>query len=253
MKETSDVECKHCDDFIKKSNHLVEILHNPISPYYSSSYNGIISIVCGITLSFVLTEVYSFISSISLINDKCFLTIWGYAIIIIIIGIIWHSYIKLTQYKAWPLDAFDTFIPILFSINIYLLMFFVHDIKFFTLLFSILCFVGSWAYNRTVMRMEKNESKLLYKFHYSKYSDNVGICIYNKTYYYERYFFKFYRYISIIFMLFAVLEFMFYSNNTSYGLDFYIIYFFMSATCVYTFFYDINHELKKMKCLSVFY
>lgn len=243
------INCSGCKQHQEVPSYLIERLHKPISPYYSNSYSGIISIVCGVTLSFALTEMFNFFKKT---GEDHFIYLWGYLLVIFIIVVIWHSYIKLIQYKGWSLDSFDTIIPIFFSINIYLLIFFIEDINLFSLLFSLCCALASQAFKRTVYR-NKREAKSLYKIHYINCPDKIRDCIFDTIVIYEKKFLTFYKKISIIFLIFAMINIIFNKNRIVSGLDTYIIYFFMSAILLYSFLNDINTDLNKLNCLSIFF
>ncbi len=67
---------------------------------------------------------------------------------------------KITQYKPWPLNIIDTIIPFLYSIVIYLLVYFIKNIGVFTLMFSFLCGLWCLEYWNTLIRMQKNRGKI---------------------------------------------------------------------------------------------
>jgi len=247
-------QCSNCKEDDKNSIYLVEILHKPISPYFSSYYSGIISIVCGTTMAFVFDKIYSFLKQ-NRISFKHGLIIWEFLIIITCIAIIWHSYMKITQYKAWPLNIIDTILPALYSIVIYLLVYFIYDIGVFALMFSFLCGIGAYAYWNTLIRMQKKEAKYLYEIHFHKYSPAIHNCIFRTVYSFALNSFLFYSQICIIFFIMSMMYIILTScqKQPDNELSSFILCFLMSATSIYAFMHDLNKELRKIECLSKYF
>lgn len=249
-------QCNNCNETDKKSLYLVEILHKPISPYFSSYYISIISIVFGTTMAFVLDKLYVFLENSKSVYDcHRIIIFWKFLIIILCIAVIWYSYMKLTQYKAWPLNIVDTIIPVLYASTIYLLVFYINNNGLLMLMFSFLCGLGAWAYWNTLMRMEKKEAKDLYYIHFSNYSPVIHLCIFHTIYLFTKNAFLFYRNIFVLFLTSSIVCIIFSLNTNRVDDQFVslVLCFFMSLAAIYAFTHDLNKELRKNECLSKYF
>ncbi len=95
--------CSRCKGLGDKPENLVNFLHNPIAPYFSSAYVTIISVVCGIALAAVF---YMAVEQQVVQKDRYYpVIIWEFVIYIMTTAVIWYEYIKIIQYKAWPINV----------------------------------------------------------------------------------------------------------------------------------------------------
>jgi hypothetical protein len=177
---TSEKCCQGCSGLGDKPENLVNFLHNPIAPYFSSAYVTIISIVCGVALAAVF---YTAIENGVVQKDNYHpVIIWELLIAIVSTAVIWHGYIKIIQYKAWPINLYDTLIPITFSVIIVLLSLSVEDIRYFSLCFSSLCLTGSLAYKHALVELNRNLATEAYKLNFHLYGNKFYQCVLEKTY-----------------------------------------------------------------------
>ena len=242
--------CSRCKGLGDKPENLVNFLHNPIAPYFSSAYVTIISVVCGIALAAVF---YMAVEQQIITKDEYHpIIIWEFIIVITSTAVTWHGYINIIQYKAWPISLYDTVIPIGFSVIIIALALSVEDIRWFSFVFSMLCLMGAGAYKHSLFKLSKGSSMLTYKSHFNSYGDKFYLCLYNRFIRYLSCRFYFFNQLSAFFLILSGVEFIFTSKHYD-GLDSCILCIGMTSSVWYFFIYDLNSELKKIKCLSEYY
>lgn len=167
-------KCTDCNG--KDKLEYKTILHEPIAPYYSGSYSTLISVVNGLALGaifFVIAE-----KEILTTNGNVdFLNAWQCFIAFGVICTLWHSYIGHIQYLAWPIGFFDTLIPMTFSASIALLALSIGNIKYFTLVFTLIIFCGFIAFWNANNKISHKTTAKVYKEHFQGASDNFSDCI----------------------------------------------------------------------------
>lgn len=147
-----------------KPHRVKTILYEPIAPYFNNAYNTIISIVQGIALSSLFFIINNQYENNNIFNKFC---IFKVIIIFLTICIIWHRYITHNQYLVWRIDVLDTIIPMLLAVSQILLALSVDaEIFYFSLIFTVLCFLGSVAYINAIFKYNRPMSLELYKEHF---------------------------------------------------------------------------------------
>ena len=235
-------KCNTCQEYLQYNSDTIEFLSKPVSPYFSSYYNNVISIIFGITLAFVFDDIFS---NIKTINNNFILV--NYIIIILCIAIIWNTYTRLTQYSFFILDKNDTFIPIIISSIIYIMLFFKDNIAYFIISLSYLNLMASFAFLHAITRLEKKGVLDMYTYHYVEKHPKIGSCLWKVVLNYHKNFF--YLYAQTFFVLLAIGIILLLFNKVNIQ-DTYIIYLFIFPVLSMSFLYEINKDFKKMKCLS---
>jgi len=242
--------CSRCKGLGDKPENLVNFLHNPIAPYFSSAYVTIISVVCGIALAAVF---YMAVEQQVVQKDRYHpVIIWEFVISIMTTAVIWHEYIKIIQYKAWPINLYDTLIPIIFSVLIVILSVNVEDVRMFCLIFALLCLTGGVSYKNSLRQLLKESSIDTYQSHYDGYGDNFYKCVFGGLSKYIANRNNTFLHVGVSFFVASLVEFLFAKPHYN-GLDAYILCLSMTSISLYFFVYDLNTELKKIKCLSEYY
>ncbi len=199
--------CSRCKGLGDKPENLVNFLHNPIAPYFSSAYVTIISVVCGIALAAVF---YMAVEQQVVRKDHYnIVIICEFAISIMVIAITWHEYIKIIQYKAWPINLYDTLIPIIISIIIVFLSVNVEDIRMFCLFFSLFLLIGGVAYKNSLYQPNKESAIDTYQSHYHAFGSNFYVCILSSLSSFISNRVNLFSYVGIAFFIASLIEFFF--------------------------------------------
>lgn len=117
---------------------------------------------------------------------------------------------------------------------------------------ALLCLTGGIAYMNSLRQLFKDSAIDTYKFHYHEYGDEFYKCIFDGMSRYISNRKNTFFHIGASFFTASVVEFLFVEPHYD-GLDSYILCLSMTYIALYFFIYDLNSELKKIKCLSEYY
>ncbi|MEK7664728.1 MAG: hypothetical protein AAB361_01145 [Patescibacteria group bacterium] len=156
------------------------LLYEPILPGHMSIYVTVLNIIQCIALAFILNEFNLIIT-----GQKEFVWILPLrsAIALLIILVIWHSYVTESFY-LWPIGWADTIIPFFIGIAECMVVFFVKPdaqknnitFGFFVLFISFVQILGAMAYYNALYKRNNKETQKLYRSVYSmvpNFSENL--------------------------------------------------------------------------------
>lgn len=159
-KNTTKYDEQKRKDILKK---IIKEL--PVSPYFSTVYITLISIICALSLGVLLGNFFDDISDISIfLTFKTIITAF-------VIALVWHNYTVYNQFGAWDIELSDTALPFIFAI---FLMFMVssvnyEDITYFIFSFSLINMTFACAYTYAIKRINNSKNLIL-----SMYDDVFG-------------------------------------------------------------------------------
>ena len=167
-----------CSDGCKIQIDLMNdiLTKKPIFSYFSTIYNTLISIVCGVAIGALFTD--EMINFEIFHNPILFLKVLN---ISIIVCIVWHHYIVHTQFVAWEIGTIDTIIPFMFAC---LLMLSVktldsNSILGYALFLTAFFFLACIAYINSFISLNDKEKIIsVYEKHYK--NKVLAGCIYKK-------------------------------------------------------------------------
>ncbi|MGZ4847486.1 MAG: hypothetical protein ACXVIP_05325 [Halobacteriota archaeon] len=127
----------------KKKRQIKQVLHEPISPYVTDSFNTITHLGQGVTLA-------ALFYIITIQTEFDLLTAGKLVVLFLGIGFIWHLYLTSNQFVGWRPRIQDTLHPIALAIAECLLVVSIHQpiyvfAFFFTLILVIFIFAASFA------------------------------------------------------------------------------------------------------------
>lgn len=132
-----------------------QLFHEPLSPYISTTYNTLLSVVQGVALGGIFYTLFTAHSANALTWELCIrLLIAGS-----LIAVLWHRYVIHNQFAVWRLAFQDTAIPFLFAASqFWLVLSLRSDIQWFTGALTTVAAIGSLAYINTVRRYQKPQT-----------------------------------------------------------------------------------------------
>ena len=248
------------------------ILHEPIAPYFTNTYNTLLSVVQGLSLGYLFIKFGEYINHATINKDYSRLNflhkllifsipehcdfLFKFILIFCMAALLWHRYVVHDQYLAWRLNWFDTFILMLFALIQYLLILSLdqtlYDFTFFTFIFYIL---GLLAYFYAQRKNKKEHAQLIYKEHVINLDENneqIGIefsdIFLNEVNKFEKKA-DITMLICILIHLLFIIIFSFINNPNWHVLT--IIYFCISFLMLIILFrFDLQFHLKKAKSLD---
>ncbi|MGZ4905946.1 MAG: hypothetical protein ACXV5H_11120 [Halobacteriota archaeon] len=156
---------------------IKQVLHEPISPYVTDSFNTATHLIQGVNLA-ALFYVIS-------IQTKFDLLVAGKILVLfLMIGLIWYSYLTQNQFVGWRPRKRDTIIPISFALTQCLLAVSIHQpIYVFAFFFTLILVVGFLGFANPYSGNAKPDAALLFKEHFkaqgAKFAEDFRLEIIN--------------------------------------------------------------------------
>ncbi|WP_200383198.1 hypothetical protein [Thiococcus pfennigii] len=148
-----------------------KLLYEPIAPYFTNTYNTLISVVQGIALASLFFVIQGAIDESGL-SGFPILGIWKILIAFCFASLVWHRYVVHDQYLVWPLDIVDTLIPMGFAVLQMILMLYIFRETFvFSGVLGLLCFLGAIAYKNADIKHARPRTFKIYKNHFESQPD----------------------------------------------------------------------------------
>jgi hypothetical protein len=220
-----------CTQLKKKS------LHEPVAPYFATSYITLVSVVQGLALGAL---VYLFYDK----GRYDLRTILESSISFGLICIIWHRYVIHTQYIAWRLSFFDTLIPISFAITQYWLSISIYtELNCFSIAFTANCIVGLAAYLNAGRQFQHNgaEMREILKEHFI--DNEVADEFYRILYLFEM--ISIHSFVYVVLTSVFVTDFNYFNTSFSENNKTIITTSIFGALLVSMIFYDLRYQLNK--------
>lgn len=139
---------------------IIKLLHQPIAPYLSESYNLLIQLI----QSFVLGTTLIILADFKNFNIAYMSKI---IIVILIIALIWHCYLVHDQFLVTRAGPQDTIIPISLAILQVLLVIVIPlQIYLFTFIIMLITITSSVVYLNLFLKYQKPIAKTVFKIFY---------------------------------------------------------------------------------------
>lgn len=138
------------------------VLYEPVAPYFTNTYNTLISVVQGVTMGFLL----NMLSNNFEINGAFDPVLFTKFLVTFLMGcLLWHRYIVHSQYLAWRLGIIDTIIPMVFALIQVLLITVIprEEAIFFFSFITLFFFWGAIAYLNAMNNHAKLNKALYYE------------------------------------------------------------------------------------------
>lgn len=142
----------------QKDVSLRKILHEPIAPYFASTYNTLMSVVLGVSIGMLFSVLFWKVSNFSTI-------ILVKAIVSgLFIGLVWHRYVTHTQHIVWRLGMFDTVIPMGFAgLQLYMISMIQQNAFKFSMSVFFISVWGFFAYLNAHLKHNNANSQALFE------------------------------------------------------------------------------------------
>ena len=219
----------------------IKIIKNaPVAPYFSSIYNTLVSIVCGVALGSLLTKFFQNLPA------NHVLYYWRVVNAFLIITIIWHHYIIHNQFVAWDIGWRDTLIPFGFAGLLMLLVYVVtiKNIVWLSYVFTFLCFGGWFAYYNSTRELRENKKRII-KLYQSVFQDRFAQCLYETIINFEKKAKSYFGILSIFFMIISIIITI-YETCIVRG----ILLFLHTVALIIMINLNLMKEIKKLKCIK---
>lgn len=190
IEQKCSIECRNT-----RTEDIDIMLLDSVHGYFSSVYNTLISVMCGISLAILLSpeNINLFFNETIGIGEKIFFSI-RMLLVFMTICTVWHHYILNNKYIFWNIRLRDTILPFSWSISLITPISLLDntDGKYFIYFLSINYLLGVLAYMNSYHNIKNKKNQFLIKFK-KDYNDNkkkeededkdlLHICLYNSLY-----------------------------------------------------------------------
>ena len=152
---------------------LKMLLQEPIAPYFTNTYNTLLSVVQGLALGFLFYKVGENLTKMDHFSMDSMDFLLKFILVFGMIGAVWHRYVIHDQYLAWRLGSFDTIILLLFALVQFILVFLMDkNIVYFSITILAFYIVGLYAYIYAKKKNSGEHANKIFKEHFK--SDNTG-------------------------------------------------------------------------------
>jgi hypothetical protein len=147
-------------------NDCRQLLGEPVGSYFTDSYNTLISVVQGVALAALCYVIQDTVNNAHETTAYFWLKS---TLCLLVICVIWHSYIFYNQFIAWRVGACDSVIPMMFAIlQIVMVATISKGPRDLCWAITLLFLWGIIAYTNTSYRYTQRVAKDIYRSYFSK-------------------------------------------------------------------------------------
>lgn len=226
----------------EENRDVKKVLHEPVSPYLTNTYNMIVTLVQGAVLATLF---------MILIENPLTLVIFFKTLpIFLLVCLIWHSYLVHDQYIAQRARLIDTLAPLALGLFQCLLILSISKSTIeYAVSFSIVPFVGIFAYIAPYTAYNDPGTRELYKEHFKEQGEDFAVTLHSECKRFDK--FAVITMVFVFFVFSTITTFIYYIN-LSEDLKTYIATISFTLIIILLLYYDMKYFLNHSKKLQKF-
>jgi hypothetical protein len=164
----------------QNNRQIIKVLHEPIAPYLTNTYNILIQLIQG----FVLAELLFILSR----GDYYNIQLVGKTIVVLsVVALIWHHYLVSNQYLVTRAGAQDTIIPLCLAVlQVLLILAMPLRSYYFSFSLMLITLVSSLVYLNLYTKYKNPIAKEIFRVHFRELGPEFAEDIYSEIINYDK-------------------------------------------------------------------